>query len=251
MTAAAGTMSGGFTRIGLLILLLLLVIAVAAIWIWRRSIADNYIRDELEKRGVAATYQLDRVGFRTQQVSNLVIGDPSNPDLTVRRAVIQLKVQWNGSFKVYRVAARGVRLKGRMVGNKVSWGQVDKLLPPPTRQAVHASGPHGRPERHDGRTRIAIWTHGLRGRWAWQSVRRVQGQAGGLGASAQARGLLARPVPRVRRRRRHRPPAAGQGTDRRGRACLPGKQPSAGPAAGGDRIAASPRRSAASTGAGG
>jgi translocation and assembly module TamB len=121
-----------FTRIGLLILLLLLVLAVAVVWIWRRSIADNYIRDELERRGVTATYQLDRVGFRTQQVSNLVIGDPSKPDLTVRRAVIQLKVQWNGSFKVYRVAARGVRLKGRMVGNKVSWGQVDKLLPPPT-----------------------------------------------------------------------------------------------------------------------
>jgi len=121
-----------FTRIGLLVLFLLLVIAVAAVWIWRRSIADNYIRDELERRGVTATYRLDRVGFRTQQVSNLVIGDPSNPDLTVRRAVIQLKLQWNGSFKVYRVAARGVRLKGRVVGNKASWGQVDKLLPPST-----------------------------------------------------------------------------------------------------------------------
>jgi hypothetical protein len=121
-----------FTRIGLLILLLLLTIAIAVVWIWRRSIADNYIRDELERRGITATYQLDRVGFRTQQVSNLVIGDPSNPDLTVRRAVIQLKVQWNGSFKVYRVAARGVRLKGRAIGNKVSWGEVDKLLPPPT-----------------------------------------------------------------------------------------------------------------------
>jgi hypothetical protein len=121
-----------FTRIGLLVLLLLLVIAVALVWIWRKSIADNYIRDELERRGVTATYQLDRVGFRTQQVSNLVIGDPAKPDLTVRRAVIQLKLQWNGSFRIYRVAARGVRLKGRVVGNKVSWGEVDKLLPPPT-----------------------------------------------------------------------------------------------------------------------
>ncbi|MCF2513691.1 YdbH domain-containing protein [Sphingomonas sp. G124] len=120
------------TRIGLLVLLLLLVIAAAAVWIWRKSIADNYIRDELERRGVTATYQLDRVGFRTQQVSNLVVGDPSNPDLSVRRAVIQLKLQWNGSFKIYRVAARGARLKGRIVGNKVSWGEVDKLLPPPT-----------------------------------------------------------------------------------------------------------------------
>ena len=121
-----------FTRIGLLILLVLLIIAIAMVWIWRRSIADNYIHDELERRGVVATYQLDRVGFRTQQVSNLVIGDPANPDLSVRRAVIQLKLRSNGSFKIYRVAARGVRLKGKLIGNKVSWGEVDKLLPAPT-----------------------------------------------------------------------------------------------------------------------
>ena len=120
-----------FTRLGLLVLLILLIIAVAGVWIWRKPIADDYIRDELARRGVTATYQLDRVGFRTQKVSNLVIGDPSNPDLSVRQATIQLKVKWNGSVKVYRVMARGVRLKGRVVGNKVSWGQVDKLLPPP------------------------------------------------------------------------------------------------------------------------
>jgi hypothetical protein len=121
-----------FTRLGLLILLGLLIMAIAALWIWRKPIANDYIRDELKRRGVTATYQLDRDGFRTQKVSNLVIGDPANPDLTVRRATIQLKIRWNGSVKVYRVAARGVRLKGRVVGNKVSWGQVDKLLPPPT-----------------------------------------------------------------------------------------------------------------------
>ena len=121
------------TKLGLLVLLLLLILAVAIIWIWRKSIADDYIRDELASRGVQATYTLDRVGFRTQQVSNLVIGDPANPDLTVRRAVIQLRVQWTGSVKVYRVAARGVRLKGKLLlSGKVSWGQIDKLLPPPS-----------------------------------------------------------------------------------------------------------------------
>jgi len=120
------------TRLGLLILLILLVIAAAGIWIWRKPIADDYIRDELARRGVTATYQLDRVGFRTQQISNLVIGDPARPDLAVQQATIQLKVQWNGSVNIYRVVARGVRLKGRLIGNKVSWGEIDKLLPPPT-----------------------------------------------------------------------------------------------------------------------
>ena len=121
-----------FTRLGMLIILGLFLLAAAALWIWRKPIADDYIRDELERRGVQGSYTLDRVGFRTQQVSNLIIGDPTNPDLTVRRAVIQLRIQLNGSVEVYRVAARGVRLKGRIVGNRVIWGQVDKLLPPPS-----------------------------------------------------------------------------------------------------------------------
>ena len=120
------------TRLGLLVFLVLLVIAAAAVWIWRKPIADDYIRDELDRRDVSASYTLDRVGFRTQEVSNLVIGDPKNPDLTVRRATIQLRIKWNGSVEVYRVAARGVRLKGRMVENRVTWGEVDKLLPPPS-----------------------------------------------------------------------------------------------------------------------
>src|SRR6478752_4991606 len=32
------------------------------------------------------------------------------------------------------VVARGVRLRGRLVNGRVSWGQIDKLLPPPTKQ---------------------------------------------------------------------------------------------------------------------
>ncbi len=121
------------TKLGLLTVLILLVIAAVAIWIWRKPIADDYVRDELQRRGVQGSYTLDRVGFRTQEVSNLVVGDPANPDLTVQKAVIQLRVLWNGSVEVYRVAARGVRLKGRLLPDgRVTWGQVDKLLPPPS-----------------------------------------------------------------------------------------------------------------------
>jgi hypothetical protein len=113
-------------------LLLLLLVALAAIWIARRPIATEFLQREFERRGVEATYRLDRVGLRTQQVSNLVIGDPRRPDLTARFAQIQTRIQWNGSVEVYRVVARGVRLRGRLVKGRVSWGQVDKLLPPPS-----------------------------------------------------------------------------------------------------------------------
>src|SRR5687767_2811413 len=113
-------------------LMILLLIALAGLWIARRPIATEFLEREFERRGVDATYRLDRVGLRTQQVSNLVIGDPRRPDLTARFAQIQTRIKWNGSVEVYRVVARGVRLRGRLVKGKVSWGQIDKLLPPPT-----------------------------------------------------------------------------------------------------------------------
>ena len=120
------------TQWGLLALLVLILIAVAAVWLARKPIANNVVASELKKRGVQATYKLERIGLRTQRVSNLVIGDPANPDLTARVAQVQMRLKWDGSVEFYRIAARGVRLKGRVVGNKVSFGQIDRLLPPPT-----------------------------------------------------------------------------------------------------------------------
>ena len=125
----------GGRRIALIagiILLLLLLLVVAGLWIERRPIANGFLEREFKRRGVEATYSLDRVGLRTQQVSNLVIGHPRRPDLTARFAQIQTRIQWNGSVEIYRVVARGVRLRGRLVHGRVSWGQIDRLLPPPS-----------------------------------------------------------------------------------------------------------------------
>src|SRR4029079_15597759 len=47
-------------------------------------------------------------------------------------AKIQMRLKWDGSFEVYRIVARGVRLRGKLVNGKISWGQIDKLLPPPS-----------------------------------------------------------------------------------------------------------------------
>jgi hypothetical protein len=118
-----------FIALGLIILL---VIAVAIVWVQRRPIATHYLKSEFERRRVTASYHLDRVGLRTQEVSNLIIGDPKRPDLIARFAHIETRIKWNGSFEVYRIVARGVRLRGRLVHGKVSWGQIDRLLPPPS-----------------------------------------------------------------------------------------------------------------------
>src|SRR3954466_9243089 len=82
-----------FFALGLLILLL---VAIALVWIERRPIATHYLKGEFERRGVAATYHLDRVGLRTQELHDLVIGDPKRPDLVARHAIIQMRLQWNG-----------------------------------------------------------------------------------------------------------------------------------------------------------
>src|SRR6476661_3235028 len=123
---------GRIASLAALALLILLLVAIAAIWIERRPLVTHYISRELERRGVQGSYHLDRVGFRTQEVSNLVIGDPKHPDLVARFARLQTRLKLDGSFEVYRIVARGVRLRGRLVHGRVSWGQVDKLMPPPS-----------------------------------------------------------------------------------------------------------------------
>ncbi len=114
------------------VLLVLLLVLVVVVWIQRKPIATRVLQQEFERRGVDASYTLDRVGFRTQKVRNLVIGDPRRPDLVARAATIQMRIKLDGSVEVYRIVARGVRLRGKLVGGRVRWGQLDKLLPPPS-----------------------------------------------------------------------------------------------------------------------
>src|ERR1043165_5299729 len=116
------------------VLIVILIFVIAVVGIEGRPIATQFLKREFERRGVTATYHLDRVGLRTQEVHDLVIGDPKHPDLVARHAIIQMRLKWDGSFEVYRVFARGVRLRGQLIHGKVSWGQIDKLMPPPSKK---------------------------------------------------------------------------------------------------------------------
>src|SRR3954465_13596002 len=78
-------------------LLLVLVAAIAVVWIERRPIATHYLKGEFERRRVTATYHLDRVGLRTQEVSKIVIGDPRRPDLIARFAHIETRLKLSGN----------------------------------------------------------------------------------------------------------------------------------------------------------
>ena len=88
-----------------------------------------------------------------------------------------MRLKWDGSFEVYRIVARGVRLRGRLVHGKVSWGQIDKLLPPPSnkpfqlpefrarrRRQQHRAGDAVRPGRRRARRATAQLSGGFKGR---------------------------------------------------------------------------------------
>jgi translocation and assembly module TamB len=115
--------------LGALFVVLLLFLVI---WSQRTELATDAIRREFERRGVRATYTVSRIGFRTQRLTNLVIGDPARPDLTARFVEVKLPLITFLKPDVQFVTARGVRLFGRVVDGKVRFGDVDKLLPPPT-----------------------------------------------------------------------------------------------------------------------
>ena len=56
------------------------------------DIADRFVRNQFETNGVPAKYEIEDIGFRTQKIRNLVIGDPKNPDLTAKNVEIDLAI---------------------------------------------------------------------------------------------------------------------------------------------------------------
>lgn len=111
--------------------ILMIMLLVVIIWTQRRQLATDYIERELERRGVEATYRVTRVGLHTQRLADVVIGDPSRPDLTAREVEVKIAWSWKGP-RLDWVKGRGVRIVGRIANGELSLGEVDKLLPPRT-----------------------------------------------------------------------------------------------------------------------
>ncbi|KRB86267.1 hypothetical protein ASE00_05950 [Sphingomonas sp. Root710] len=107
-----------------------ILLAGGAAWLWtqRAPIATSYIDDALTARNIPAHYRLTQVGFRTQRIEDIRIGDPHNPDLTADWAEIELAVGLSG-VRVRAIDAGGVRLRGRIANGRLSLGSLDRLLP--------------------------------------------------------------------------------------------------------------------------
>ena len=110
---------------GLSLLTLLAVFLVA--WANRETIANDYIRDQLEAYGIEGTYDVERIGGRTQILSNLVIGDPAAPDLTAERVVVRLQHRL-GLPSIASLTLEKPRLYGTYRDGELSFGALDPLV---------------------------------------------------------------------------------------------------------------------------
>ncbi|WP_374524847.1 YdbH domain-containing protein [Sphingopyxis sp.] len=104
-------------------------VLAAALWLAREPIADRVLRDQFDDRGIPASYTIDAIGFRSERLSNLVIGDPARPDLTAKRVEVTIGYGLSGPY-VSSVTAEGVRLYGRFVDGRLSLGTLDKFRDP-------------------------------------------------------------------------------------------------------------------------
>jgi hypothetical protein len=106
-----------------------LALVLVALWTQRAPIAENFVSRELNRRGVQAGYDLVDIGFRTQRIENIVLGDPARPDLTARW--IEVDIAFAGlTPQVAAIRAGGVRMRGAFRDGVLRLGELDKFRDP-------------------------------------------------------------------------------------------------------------------------
>ena len=108
---------------------ILLAVLVLFAWAQRNNIADHFVQNAFAERGIKASYKIDTIGFRTQRIRDLVIGDSAHPDLSAKLVEIDLALNFSGA-NLRDVRADGVMLRGRYADGTLSFGELDKLTDP-------------------------------------------------------------------------------------------------------------------------
>ena len=114
------------------VLVAAIVLLCVAYW-QRTGIAGRFVENELQSRGIKASYEIDDIGVRTQRLRNVVIGDPANPDLTAKLVEIDVSLNFSGAT-MRDVRASGVRINGRYANGRLSFGELDKFADPTSKE---------------------------------------------------------------------------------------------------------------------
>ncbi|MDE2436111.1 MAG: YdbH domain-containing protein, partial [Sphingomonadales bacterium] len=116
----------GWAAVGIVVLALIAV-ALAIVWFQRVSIANRIITAQINNRKLPATYTIESIGTRTQILTNIVIGDPKRPDMTIERAIVEITPQL-GLPTLDTVTLIRPRIYGTYKDAKASFGSLDQIL---------------------------------------------------------------------------------------------------------------------------
>ncbi len=107
---------------------------LAYLWHQRFAIADDFVQKNLKEYNVKASYKIESIGLRTQRITNLVIGDPKKPDMTVRALEVDLKIDFSG-VSIQWVRAKNALINGKVDGKgNLDFGELNKFRDPDSKQ---------------------------------------------------------------------------------------------------------------------
>ncbi|MDE2412153.1 MAG: YdbH domain-containing protein [Sphingomonadales bacterium] len=103
------------------------IVAGGVVWWQRESIARRIIAGQLSDLGLPATYKVESIGTRHQVLTDIVIGDPRHPDMTVEKAIVSITPQL-GVPTLDTVTLIRPRIYGTYRNAVLSFGALDKIL---------------------------------------------------------------------------------------------------------------------------
>ncbi|MFM5886432.1 MAG: YdbH domain-containing protein [Novosphingobium sp.] len=103
------------------------ITALAVVWWQRTTIANRIIAGQLSDLGLPATYKIQSIGTRSQVLTDIVVGDPAHPDMTVEKAIVAITPRF-GIPTLDTVTLIRPRLYGTFKDAKASFGTLDKVL---------------------------------------------------------------------------------------------------------------------------
>lgn len=109
------------------VVLLVLVAVLSWAWLSRERLADDFITGQLEQLGLDAHYKIESIGPTRQVLTDIVVGDPARPDLTIERVEVSIEPQWP-LVGISGIKAVRPRLYGTYYDGKLSFGALDKVL---------------------------------------------------------------------------------------------------------------------------